>query len=190
MMNPYIEEQTFEKVDFTAKPLPKNHYERCTFKDCNFGEADLTGIKFTECEFIGCNLGMVKTTETGFREVRFVGCKLLGIRFDLCDPFLLQMSFEGCTLNFATFYKLGLKKTVFANCTLHEVDFSEADLSAASFDNCDLMGAIFDRTNLEKADLRTAYHYAIDPATNPIKKAQFSQQGLAGLLYKYDIVIE
>ncbi|MGB5462457.1 MAG: pentapeptide repeat-containing protein, partial [Aureibaculum sp.] len=34
------------------------------------------------------------------------------------------------------------------------------------------------------------YNYSIDPEKNPIKKAKFSQDGIGGLLDKYDIVIE
>ena len=55
---------------------------------------------------------------------------------------------------------------------------------------CELAGATFDRTNLEKADLRTAYHFIIDPDNNRIKKAKFSESALSGLLTKYDLVIE
>jgi len=69
-------------------------------------------------------------------------------------------------------------------------DFTETDLTMAVFTNCDLMGATFVQTNLKKADFRTAKNYALDPELNRIKGATFSQYGLAGLLAKYDIVIE
>ncbi|OQA01530.1 MAG: hypothetical protein BWY70_00347 [Bacteroidetes bacterium ADurb.Bin408] len=46
------------------------------------------------------------------------------------------------------------------------------------------------RTNLEKADLRTAFNYIIDPELNHIKKARFSLRGISGLLAKYNIDIE
>jgi uncharacterized protein YjbI with pentapeptide repeats len=70
------------------------------------------------------------------------------------------------------------------------VDFTAADLSQAVFDACDLADALFDRTVLEKADLRGALHYSIDPETNRVKKARFSPEGLRGLLGKYDIIID
>jgi len=72
---------------------------------------------------------------------------------------------------------------------MHEVDFTESDLADALFENCDLFRASFDRTILEKADLRTAINYSIDPDNNRIRKAKFSKSGLAGLLHKYDIQI-
>jgi uncharacterized protein YjbI with pentapeptide repeats len=73
---------------------------------------------------------------------------------------------------------------------MKEVDFEDADLCQSVFNNCDLLNASFVKTNLEKADLRTAYNYTLDPEANKIKKARFSSQGVVGLLAKYDIEIE
>jgi uncharacterized protein YjbI with pentapeptide repeats len=70
------------------------------------------------------------------------------------------------------------------------MDFAECDLTSAIFNNCDLMQTIFDRTILEKADLSAAFNYTIDPEINKIAKAKFSATGLAGLLTKYNIVIQ
>ena len=58
------------------------------------------------------------------------------------------------------------------------------------FINCDFSGAVFENTILEKADLRTAINYSIDPEINRLKKAKFSMPGLIGLLDKYDIELE
>jgi hypothetical protein len=49
--------------------------------------------------------------------------------------------------------------------------------------------SIFENTLLEKADLRTAFNYSIDPEMNRVKKAKFSIAGVTGLLDKYDIEI-
>jgi len=70
------------------------------------------------------------------------------------------------------------------------VDFAETDLSMAIFKNSDLLNTSFMRTNLEKADFRSAFNYSIDPELNKIKKAKFSSDGLSGLLTKYHIEIE
>ncbi|WP_373542362.1 pentapeptide repeat-containing protein [Chamaesiphon sp.] len=67
---------------------------------------------------------------------------------------------------------------------------NSGDLSSSVFDNCDLTRTIFARTILEKADFRNSFNYSIDPELNRIKKAKFSQSGIAGLLDKYDIEIE
>ncbi len=69
-------------------------------------------------------------------------------------------------------------------------DLTACDLSQAVFDGCDLADAVFEDTVLEKADLRTAFNYSIDPAMNRVKKAKFSLMGVRGLLRKYDIEVE
>jgi len=58
---------------------------------------------------------------------------------------------------------------------MKEVTFSEVDLSEAIFERCDLLDASFMKTNLEKADFRTATRYAFDPEQNSIKLAKFSR---------------
>jgi fluoroquinolone resistance protein len=83
-----------------------------------------------------------------------------------------------------------LANTVFKDCSMKEVDFVEADLTGASFRNCDLGRAVFSRTNLQKADFRTAFNFSIDPEKNKLKKARFSLQNVTGLLGKYGIVVE
>jgi uncharacterized protein YjbI with pentapeptide repeats len=112
-----------------------------------------------------------------------------GLRFEACNPFLFEVSFDTCVLNLSSFYQIKGKKTHFAGCTMHEVDFTESDFTEAIFDDCDLAGALFDQTNLCKADFRSALHYRIHPSQNQIKKAKFSQDGLTGLLLGFDITI-
>lgn len=189
MANLLIEDEVFKGINFLTDKLPRGEYENCTFLNCDFAGSDLSGVSFLACEFRECNLSMAKVANTAFKNVQFKGCKLVGLHFDSCNPFLLAFLFDSCQLNLSSFYKLSIKKTRFENCTLHEVDFAEADVSQSQFTNCDLLGAIFDRTNLEKADLRTAYNYTLDPETNRIKKAKFSLAGVAGLLARYQIEI-
>jgi len=102
----------------------------------------------------------------------------------------MAVQFENCNLKLSSFYDLALKKTIFNNCDLQEADFTQADFTASSFNNCDLGLVVFAQTVLEKADLRTAYNYNIDPELNRIRKARFSTSGLAGLLRRYDIDVE
>jgi fluoroquinolone resistance protein len=190
MANNLTEEEIFENIDFTKNGLPAGEYEGCSFIVCNFAEVNLSGITFTECSFTGCNLAMAKLGGTALRDTVFKDCKMLGLRFEHCKEINFTVSFDNCSLNLSSFYQRKMKTTSFLNSTLHEVDFTEADLGGSVFDNCDMMGAIFENTVLEKADLRTAYNYTIDPAKNKIKKAKFSVTGIAGLLSRYDIEIE
>jgi fluoroquinolone resistance protein len=190
MQEQYTEGEDFNGINFLEEGLSKGEYEKCTFNNCVFTGADLSSISFIDCEFVHCDLSMAKVVETAFREVKFTTCKMLGLHFDNCNAFLLSVNFEGCQLNLSSFYQLSLKNSLFKNCTLHEVDFSEADLTSATLYNCDLAGAIFDQTSLEKADLRYSYNFSIDPEKNRIRKAKFSQEYVAGLLYKHDISVE
>lgn len=190
MERSYIEDQAFEKTDFTARPPARGTcYEYCTFINCNFANADLPDISFLECTFTGCNLSMANTLKTEIKDVTFKDCKLMGIHFEHCSEFLFAATFDNCLLNLSSFYKRNLKQSSFSNCSLHETDFTEADLTGVSLHNCDLDKATFERTVLEKADLTTAYNYSIDPAINKIRKAKFALPAVTGLLHKYDIEI-
>ena len=185
----YIIEKTLEGIDFSIEEFQTAEYDRCIFNSCNFSKCNLSDAVFTECAFNGCDMSLAKLGNTAIRDSIFKDCKMLGLRFENCNEFGLSFSFEDCILNDSSFYKLKTKKTIFKNCRMHDIDFSEADLSACVFDKCDLKGAVFNRTTLEKADLRTAFNYSIDPELNRIKKAQFSIPSVIGLLNKYDIKI-
>lgn len=181
-----FQDKTFDRIN----SLTKGEYENCAFTNADLASSDLSEFKFIHCSFVGCNLSLARIDRTAFQDVTFKDCKMLGLRFDACSEFGLAFQFEGCQFNDCSFYKRKIKKTVFRRCQLQSVDFVEADLSGAVFDDCDLAQALFERTLLEKADLRTAYNYSIDPEANRIKKAQFSTAGISGLLKKYDVEIE
>ncbi|MBX7153020.1 pentapeptide repeat-containing protein [bacterium] len=185
-----FEQQTFEKIDFTRRKPVRGSYENCTFLHCNFEKADLSGFNFLECTFSHCNLSLANIADATIKETVFNESKLLGIVFEKCNAALFSADFEKSDLSMSSFIKLKLKKIRFKGCNLRDTDFAYADLSAAVFDGCDLAGAKFDRTILEKADLRTSYHFSIDPEANRIRKAKFSMQGALDLLTKYDIEID
>jgi uncharacterized protein YjbI with pentapeptide repeats len=186
----YVSDEKREQTDYTQEPLPAGDYEQCHFTGCNFAGTNLSQINFIDCIFEGCNLSAAQIVQTAFRDVRFDNCKLLGLQFSDCNHFLFAASFAHCTMNLTGFYKVKLKDFNFSHCILQEADFTEADCSGVVFDNCNLERALFENTNLEKADLRTAFHYSIDPGRNRIRKAKFSLEGVAGLLDQYDIIIE
>jgi uncharacterized protein YjbI with pentapeptide repeats len=190
MIPVYAELEHFDRIDFTASPLPLGEYEKCSFSSCNFSGTDFSGVKFIDCSFSVCNLSMVKLGNTAFRDTSFTECKMLAMHFDDCSPFGLAFTFTDCALHNSSFLKTKIPKTRFSRCNLEETDFSECDLTGAVFDRCDLNRSKFSHTNIEKADFRTAFNYSIDPEQNRLKKAHFSLPEAAGLLDKYDIVIE
>ncbi len=186
----YIEDKTFDNIDFKENPLKKGEYENCDFINCDFSNSDLSDIRFSDCHFVDCNLSLTKLIGTVLQDIKFKECKMLGLHFDDCHEFGLSFSFESCSLNHSSFYKTKIKKTTFKNSQLQEVDFTECILNNSVFDNCDLTEATFYNTNIEKTDFRTSGNYSIDPENNRIKKAKFSFPDVTGLLDKYDIEIE
>jgi fluoroquinolone resistance protein len=188
-MKHHVEEEVFERKDFTQEALPKGEYTQCTFKQCTFAKADLINVAFVECTFEGCDLSLARIRQAAFREVTFTDCKLLGLSFDQANAFLFAIAPTNCVLDSAAFQKMDLKGTMFRGCRMQGTDLSGADLSGASFDECDLLDAVFDGTVLERADLRAAHGFVIDPERNRLKGARFSESGLGGLLAKYGIAI-
>lgn len=186
----YVEGEKYNGINFKEKVLEKGEYDNCSFSNCHFSGTDLSDIIFSDCEFRDCDFSMANLANASFRNVSFKNCKLLGLRFDLCNKLLLSFRFEGCVLDFSSFYKLKLKNTLFKECQLHEVEFIETDLTNVRFDQCNLARASFENTQLEGSDFRTAYNFSIDPEINQLKKARFSQAGVAGLLTKYNIIID
>lgn len=184
------EDKTFHQIDYSEKELSGNEFIRCTFSHCEFSKCDLSENDFVDCTFEHCNLTMVKLNDTGLKDVRFSDCKVMGVDFHPCAKFMFAVEFQKCQVDYSTFFQRKMKKTRFTDCTLRETDFTETDLTEAVFHQCDLYLAAFDRTILDKADLRTANNYTIDPAINRIKKARFAYPGVLGLLRNYDIRID
>jgi fluoroquinolone resistance protein len=189
MPDQYFEDKSFENWIHQEKPFIKAEYEGCRFVQCDFQQADLSESIFSDCEFEHCNLSLVKLRKTSLQDVVFKNCKMLGIEFDQCNRFGLDMRFDGCQLTNSIFIELKLAKTVFRNCILSECDFTKCDLEQASFSGSTLERTSFFQTNLEKADFTTAIGFTIDPEQNRMKKSRFSLTGLPGLLSKYSLQI-
>jgi uncharacterized protein YjbI with pentapeptide repeats len=186
----YIADETFKGKNYTKTRLPKGEYEHCVFEQCDFSNGYLDNQNFSECVFTDCNLSNANIKYTLCNDVRFSHCKLLGLKFEDLNDFLIRFQCEDCTLNLASFYGLTLKNVIFKDCKFLKTDFTNADLTNALFDNCNLQGAIFENTILERADFRTAYHIGLDPERNKLRKAKFSKEGALGLLLKYDLIVE
>lgn len=189
MLDIFIEDKSFTAINFTEEKLQKAEYENCNFKNCNFSDINLTDFIFAECNFEDCDFSNANILNTTFRDIKFHNSKLIGLRFEDCNKFLLSMKFISCQINYSSFYALQQKNSFFDDCKLIEVDFSNSDFSKSIFRNCDLSGAIFSNTNLEKTDFRSSKNYSINPEANKIKGAKFSLDAIVGLLDKYKIFI-
>nr|WP_315165837.1 pentapeptide repeat-containing protein [uncultured Flavobacterium sp.] len=183
-------QKTFEKVNYIDKKISNREFEDCVFKNCDFSNSNFSNNTFMDCEFIDCNLSMTELSSTSLKTVHFRNCKLLGIQFNTCADFMFAVSFQECVLDYSSFANKKMPKTKFNSCSLKEVSFIGTNLMNSVFENCNLDNAIFNETQLAGVNFVTAYNYKIDPEFNPMKKAKFSTQGIAGLLDKYDIKIE
>ncbi|MGV3704926.1 MAG: pentapeptide repeat-containing protein [Arcticibacter sp.] len=181
------EDKTFEKVVYAEKLVKGREFQSCTFVNCDFSNSEFYYSKFMDCTFDGCNLSMMKLSESTVNNVTFRNSKILGVNFSECQDFLFSVSFDSCILDYSSFLGKKMLKTRFIRTSMKEVNFNKTNLSQSLFDQTDLSGALFDATNLTAANLVSAYGFAIDPEHNVIKKASFSQHGLAGLLARYQI---
>lgn len=184
------EDKSFSNIKYSEKEKKKREFVNCTFTNCDFSNGVFPSNKFIDCVFTNCNMAMANLSHCQLNNVTFKDCKLLGINFSECIDFLFFVKFDRCVMDYCSFIRKKLLKTLFLNSSMKNVDFSECDLTKSIFSNSDLLNAVFDKTILKEVDFLTAYNYIIDPEINIIKKAKFSLQGVAGLLNKYDIKIE
>ena len=184
------ENKTFDNIDYAEKEVTDREFVKCMFKGCDFSNSNLAGNEFVECQFEDCNLSNTKLGTTSLKNVFFKNCKLIGVDFSNCKDFLFSVGFENCILDYSSFFGKKLKNTVFKRCSIKEANFTDSELTNSVFFDCDLTLAQFENTNLNGVDFTSAYNYTIDPELNRMKNARFSNNGLAGLLGKYKIIIE
>ena len=137
MTDNYFDSEEYSKIDFRKSKIKKGEYDNCTFINCNFEGIHASNIQFVACEFVECNFSNTIVKDTAFKEVQFINCKMIGVKFNECDSFLLQFYFKECQLNFSSFYQLKVSNTQFVDCNLQEVDFTETVIMSSVFDNCD-----------------------------------------------------
>ena len=183
-------DKIFKNTKYSEKETKKREFENCSFISCDLSNGIFTSSKFIDCTFTNCNLSMAKLSQCQLNNVNFKDCKLLGINFSECQDFLFATKFENCILDFCSFERKKMPKTVFSNSSLKSVDFSGCDLTKSLFSNTNLLNAVFNKTILNEVDFLTALNFSINPEINSIKKAKFSINGVAGLLDKYNIIIE
>lgn len=175
---PMYFEKTFERLT----EIPRGEFEACHFKHIQGSESHLSRQSFVGCTFEQCHFNLIQVQETKFQDCLFKDCQLLGVAFEKVYKIGLEIRFEDCWLDHASFVGLPLTKTPFLRCRLTGVDFSGADLREADFSGSSLHQAQFFNTRLEKADFRQAEGFDINPQHNKLKKTKFNISGLPGLL--------
>ncbi len=177
----------FNKLN--ALPSGVTTFDNCGFINCDFSEQDLSNINFIECAFEQCNLSLTALDNTKFNSVSFSACKLMGMRFDTCNPFGFAIHCSDCVLNHSVFYNTALSQSSFKNCKLVESDFTDCNAEKTVITDCDLAGAIFENCNFYKVNFKGTVNLILNPETNNIKEASFSLECLPGLLAHLNIHI-
>jgi len=80
--------------------------------------------------------------------------------------------------------------TSFLRCKITETYFTDTNLNGSNFSESDLSKTEFHNSNLSKVDFRKAINYSLDPRTNKIREAKFSNPDVIGLLKHFEIIIE
>ncbi|HEY0045555.1 MAG TPA: pentapeptide repeat-containing protein [Flavobacterium sp.] len=186
----YIVEAVIVDHVFATTEVMYKDYERCTFTGCDFTVCDFSGTVFIDCKFVRCNFDNAKINYVALRDVVFVECNFTSVNFAMVDTLLFGVSFSECKLDYSKFYTLKLKGSSFIDCSMVAVDFMKSDLTDVLFDNCDLYKSVFLEATASKADFSTSYNFSIDPEKTKLKRAVFSQEGLKGLLHKYDLIVK
>jgi uncharacterized protein YjbI with pentapeptide repeats len=180
--------EIISNINFSTQKSERDEYENCEFVNCIF--SDISLLSFINCSFKACNLSNCKVNNSKLQDVLFSDCKLLGINFSQAKDFAFTLFCKNCNMDYVSFDKKKLNKSVFENCKMHNANFTQADLTKIKFINCDLLEAHFAQTNLGGVDFTSSHNFLINPENNSIKKAKFLSQDLEKLLYQYDIIVE
>jgi uncharacterized protein YjbI with pentapeptide repeats len=189
-MSEYNLDLQYNDITYGENEVNFKEFESCTFTNCDFSQCNFIAVAFIDCQFNSCNFTSSNINHVALRTVFFNKCKMTEVNFAMCDKFIFEVHFKECILDFSKFYTLKMKGTTFTDSSLVAVDFMSTNLTAVLFSNCDLYRSEFEKAIADKADFRTSYNYSIDPTKTKLKKAQFSIDGLKGLLTKYDIIVE
>ncbi len=185
-----FENKVFRSCVWTEQNLKHKIFSHCTFENCDCTKMNLTSSKFLECTMNKCNLTLSIMDGCRLQGLVFRECKLVGVNFGKCDPLFLSVQFHHCLIDTCNFSDLNLKGTPFLECAIRETHFSHTNLSEANFSGSDLRGTTFHNSNLSKAHFVGAINYSINPLTNTLKNARFSQPEVLALLNHLGIVIE
>jgi fluoroquinolone resistance protein len=176
-----IEGKVFRDLDFRGGEISDKIFRECTFTNVTFAEARLRECRLEDCAVLLSDWTMAKVYGTAMRGVKFAGCKLMGI--DWSDGHRsLDASFKECVLDYSSFARIDLRKSVFTDCRMLEVNFSEANLTEADFSGSNLDRSRFQKTNLSRANLAGATNLVLNPAENKVKGAVIALDAAVGIV--------
>ena len=134
-----FESETFDGLDLSGADLGGRALDGCVFRHCKLPETRWHRSRLESCRFEGCDLTRANVTMLAARGVVFAGCKLLGIDWSPLGT-SPDLAFEDCSLRYAAFVKLKLRKLAVTRCAVTDASFVDVDLAQAVFTACDLGG--------------------------------------------------
>ena len=187
--------QRFTDLRMLGEQVSGVEFDACVFEGGIFTESTFSRCRFSDTRFRRCDLSVVKLPGCFVAGVRFVQCKMIGLDWTVAAPLqaataMLSAQFEECVLDYSNFFGLKLRNLQLVRCSAKEADFTEADLSGVDCRGTDFSGARFSHTILERADLRDALNYTINPAANRMRGARVSLPEAVMLLRAFEIEVE
>ena len=125
----------------------------CAFERCRFGDNDFKRVSFVDCTFDKCEWSNARLVNAAFQRVRLRNCRMTGL--EIMQGALMNVSFDGCMLDYVSFAECKLDRVVFSECRLRESLWSEVRLLKTRFDHSDLERAQWARTPLAGLDMTT-----------------------------------
>lgn len=186
----YYEDVTISKIHLEGEPLRDISFHDCRFENCSFTDVDLSGSTFRDCRFINCQWSTVILFNTILGNTEFDQCKLMGLNFTDCNHFSFSPDFFNTLLDNSVFYNLDMSQRKFRECQIKNCDFTEVDLREADFRKSQFRDTLFQQCKMEKSTFVDAQGYTIDPISNKIGGARFSQPDVMSFLAYLGIEIE
>lgn len=179
--------QTITAADFTTA-ITEQEFEQCQFIGCTF--TSIKGKAFEDCTFVDCNWSNCVADLSILNNCTFTRCKLVGVSFSKVKEFGFSIHCTDCNLGYTSFERKKLNSSSFTDCDFTGATFTQANFIQTKLVYCNFSMAHFEQTILEGVDFSTSQNFLIDPTKNSIKKTAFAAHNLAGLLYRFDIVIK
>ena len=139
-----------EMAGLTGKTLD---VRGCAFERCRFGDNDFKRVSFVDCTFDKCEWSNARLVNAAFQRVRLRNCRMTGL--EIMQGALMNVSFDGCMLDYASFSECKLDRVAFSDCRPRESLWSEVRLLKTRFDHSDLERAQWARTPLAGLDMTT-----------------------------------
>ncbi len=128
-----------------------------TFATARFEAVDLSSAQFAhltlrDCDIVGSNLANLTARESTMVRVAVRHSRLTGLAWP--GGKLLDVRFEDCRADLASFRFATLSRVTFSHCVLVELDFQGVRGDSITFLDCDLGRAQFSAAQFHRSEIR------------------------------------